>query len=151
MTNTPDPRDFYRVTRAVLMPSLCLESFARIPAEAMLNGIPVLASDRGALSETLAEGGYTFGIPERLTPQTRTYPTPEEVRPWLETIERLWDNSALYMEEGRRCLRAAAAWRPEQLLPRFEIFFADVANGRVTAPLATPDSIGAERSKETKI
>ena len=48
MANTPDPRDFYRVSRAVLMPSLWRESLGRVPIEAMANGIPVLASDRGA-------------------------------------------------------------------------------------------------------
>ena len=47
MANTPDPRDFYRVSRVVLMPSLWRESLGRVPIEAMANGIPVLASDRG--------------------------------------------------------------------------------------------------------
>ncbi len=46
MANTPDPRDFYRVSRVVLMPSLWRESLGRVAAEAMANGIPVLASDR---------------------------------------------------------------------------------------------------------
>src|SRR5262249_38998593 len=46
MANTPDPRDFYRVSRLVLMPSLWQESFGRVAAEALLNGIPVLASRR---------------------------------------------------------------------------------------------------------
>ena len=46
MANTPDPRDFYRVSRIILMPSLCRESFGRIAAEAQINGIPVLASNR---------------------------------------------------------------------------------------------------------
>ena len=45
MANTPDPRDFYRVSRAVLMPSLWRESLERVAIEAMANGIPVLASD----------------------------------------------------------------------------------------------------------
>ena len=48
MANTPDPRDFYRVSRAVLVPSLWRESLGRVPMEAMANGIPVLASDQGA-------------------------------------------------------------------------------------------------------
>jgi glycosyltransferase involved in cell wall biosynthesis len=41
MANTPDPRDFYQVTRVVLMPSLWRESLGRVPIEAMANGIPV--------------------------------------------------------------------------------------------------------------
>jgi hypothetical protein len=31
MANTPDPRDFYRVSRAVLAPSLRQESLGRVP------------------------------------------------------------------------------------------------------------------------
>jgi glycosyltransferase involved in cell wall biosynthesis len=49
MANTPDPRDFYRVSRVVLMPSLWRESLGRVAIEAMANGIPFLASDPGAL------------------------------------------------------------------------------------------------------
>ena len=41
MANTPDPRDFYQVSRLVLMPSLWWESFARVAAEGLINGIPV--------------------------------------------------------------------------------------------------------------
>ena len=35
MANTPDPRDFYRVSRVVLMPSLWRESLGRVPIEAI--------------------------------------------------------------------------------------------------------------------
>jgi glycosyltransferase involved in cell wall biosynthesis len=66
MANTNDPREFYRLSKIVLMPSLWRESFGRVAAKAMLNGIPVLASNRGALPETLSEAGFLFDIPERL-------------------------------------------------------------------------------------
>jgi glycosyltransferase involved in cell wall biosynthesis len=127
MANTPDPCAFYRVSRLVLMPSLWRESFARVPVEAMMNGIPVLGSRRGGLPETLAEAGVVLDIPERYTPETRVAPTAEEVVPWLEAIERLWDDPAAYEAERQRCLGASEAWRPERLLPRFEAFFRDVA------------------------
>ena len=51
-----------------LMPSFWRESLGRVPIEAMANGIPVLASDRGALPETLGDAGFVFTIPERCTP-----------------------------------------------------------------------------------
>jgi glycosyltransferase involved in cell wall biosynthesis len=47
-----DPRKFYGVTKLLLMPSL-VENVGLVAAEAMLNGIPVLASNRGALPETI--------------------------------------------------------------------------------------------------
>jgi hypothetical protein len=38
MANTPSPRDFYRVSKIILVPSLFMESFGRVAAEAMING-----------------------------------------------------------------------------------------------------------------
>jgi glycosyltransferase involved in cell wall biosynthesis len=110
----------------VLMPSLWWESFPRVAAEALINGIPVLGSRRGGLPETLEEAGFLFDVPERYTPQSRLVPTAEEVAPWVDTIIRLWDDDVFYAQERRRCLAAAEAWRPERLLPRFEEFFATV-------------------------
>ena len=79
MANTPDPRDFYRVSRVVLMPSLWRESLGRVAIEAMANGIPVLASDRGALPETLGDAGFVFTIPDFRA----TSPAPQWRRPYL--------------------------------------------------------------------
>jgi glycosyltransferase involved in cell wall biosynthesis len=142
MANTHDPRHFYRLTKAVLMPSLVAEALARVPVEAMINGIPVLASRRGALAETLADAGLLFDIPERYTPQSRVVPAADEVRAWLDTIERLWDDPACYAAQRARCLRAAEAWRTERILPRFEVFLADVSSGRAPGPF--PQAPGAE-------
>jgi len=115
MANTPDPRDFYRASRLLLMPSLWRESFGRVAAEALLNGIPVLGSRRGALPEVLGEAGLLLDIHDRYTPNTRRVPTAEEVAPWVDAVIRLWDDPALYAEERRRCLAAAEAWRPDRL------------------------------------
>ncbi len=38
MKNTPDPRDFLRASRMLLVPSLCEETFGRVAAEAMIGG-----------------------------------------------------------------------------------------------------------------
>jgi glycosyltransferase involved in cell wall biosynthesis len=129
MANAPDPRDFYKASRVVLMPSLWRESFPRVAVEALINGIPVLASSRGGLPETLEQAGFLFDVPERYTPESRLVPSTEEIAPWINTIIRLWDDEKLYEQERRRCLAAAEAWRPERLLPRFGEFFAQVRLG----------------------
>src|SRR5262249_40258966 len=130
MANTPDPRAFYRLSRIVLLPSLGSESFPRVPAEAFLNGIPVLASRIGGVPEVLEQAGFLFDVPEAYTPCTRLLPSAAEMAPWIETIIRLWDDVRFYEEESRRCRAAAEAWRPECLLPRFEEFFARVLQSR---------------------
>jgi len=106
------------------MPSLVRESFPRVPMEACLNGIPVLATNRGGLKEVLEQAGFLLDLPEHYQPDSLVAPTAEELAPWLEKITRLWDDAAFYESERHRCLAAAEAWRPEILLPRYEEVFA---------------------------
>ena len=54
-----DMRPVYAQAKVLLMPSVWEESFGRTVLEAQLNGIPVLASNRGALPETVGDGGLT--------------------------------------------------------------------------------------------
>ena len=93
------------MSRVVLSPSLSRESLGRVPIEAMANGIPVLASNRGALPETLGDAGFVFSIPERCTSASGVVPTAQEVAPWVAVIERLWDDPEFEAEHRRRALR----------------------------------------------
>lgn len=144
MNNTPDPRDFYRASRIILMPSLWRESFGRVAAEAMINSIPVVASDRGALPEVLDGAGRLLHVPQTYTPQSRQAPTAEEVRPWCDAIIRLWDDPKGYEIAARRCRARAEAWRPDVLR---------VGYGRVLERLlhgaSTCAGIGGEERDET--
>ena len=57
----PNPRnidEMLRATRILLMPSLWYEGFGLIVMEAMLRGIPVVASDSGGLREAKAGTGF---------------------------------------------------------------------------------------------
>jgi glycosyltransferase involved in cell wall biosynthesis len=109
------------------MPSLWRESLGRVAVEAMANGLPVLASDRGALPETLGAAGFVLTIPERYTPTSPEIPTPREVAPWVATIERLWDDPEF--EARHRALAQAEArrWDPGRLAERYEALFRTVA------------------------
>ena len=61
-----DPRQFLAVTRLLLYPSVWEESFGRTIVEAMINGVPVVASQRGALEEVVGMGGVVVPIPEEV-------------------------------------------------------------------------------------
>ena len=122
-----DPREFYAVTKLLLMPSLWNESFGLVAAEAMLNGIPVLASNRGALPETIGDAGFLFDIPARYTPRTRDVPTATEVEPWVETIIKLWDDEAEYERtESQAAAPEPQLWHPDRLAPIYGEFFSNI-------------------------
>jgi glycosyltransferase involved in cell wall biosynthesis len=123
MANTPDPHDFYRVGRVVLMPSLWRESLGRVAVEAMANGIPVLASDRGALPETLGDAGFVFTIPERYTPSSGAVPTAQEVAPWVAAIERIWDDPVLEARQRTVARAEARRWDIKRVAQKYAAFF----------------------------
>jgi glycosyltransferase involved in cell wall biosynthesis len=130
MDNTHDPRDFYRVSKLLLVPSLWNESFGLVAAEAMLNRIPVLASNRGALPEVMGDAGFLFEIPERYQPDTGLVPTAAEVSRWVETIIRLWDDEAFYRQHSARAFAHAQRWRPQYMAPVYSRVFGNIASQR---------------------
>ena len=123
LRNTPDPRRFWSVTRICLIPSLFRETHGMVATEALANGIPVLASDRGALPETLGDAGVTLPLPDHLTPESRHLPSPDEVAPWVKSIVRLWDDLPGRDALGLRARGRARRWSPERLGPLYARFF----------------------------
>ena len=104
----PQPSDIFALTRILLVPSLFEEPFGRIAAEAMVNGIPPLVSDRGALPATVAEGGLVLPIPPWMQPGTRRLPEESEVEPWFDAVTELWDDPARYAAAAARAHATAA-------------------------------------------
>ncbi|HZW31353.1 MAG TPA: glycosyltransferase, partial [Isosphaeraceae bacterium] len=92
----------------------------------MINGIPVIGSDRGGIPETLGDCGFLLPLPESLTPASRVPPAAEEVEPWVETIIRLWDDRALYEEQSIKAKKEAQRWHPDRLRPLYAEFFRNV-------------------------
>ena len=126
MRNTPCPADYYRQTRLLLVPSLWRESFGRVAAEAMMCGIPVLASDRGSLPEVIGDAGFLFHIPEKYTPESRLKPTEEVVAPWIETLIRLWDHPDEYRAASEKSLARARLWDESRVADQFERLLMDI-------------------------
>ena len=115
LKNTADPRQFYRLTKLILMPSLWNESFGLVAVEAMFNGIPVLGSNRGSIPEVVGAGGFLFDIPACYTPTSQTIPSAEDVESWVETIVRLWDDERFYEHWSETARQEAERWRPDKV------------------------------------
>ena len=122
------PKEIYLATRALLAPSLWQEPAGRVAAEALLNGIPPIVSDRGGLSEVANGAGFTVHVPDEITPHYPVPVKPEVVEPWIEHIVRLESDAEFYAQESQKALEASAMYRPENLGPRYVEYFEGILN-----------------------
>ncbi|MDX2114496.1 MAG: glycosyltransferase [Planctomycetota bacterium] len=120
------PRHIYAATRVLLFPSVWEEPAGRVVAEAMMNGVPAIVSDRGGVSEVCGDAGFVIGLPAGLEVKTETPCTSEGARPWVEMVQRLWDDPVLYAEASARARRAGEAFMPGALAPRYYEYFRSV-------------------------
>lgn len=120
----PTPADYLALTRLLLVPSVWEEPFGRVAAEAMINGIPPLVGNRGALPHVVggdvAEGGggRVLPIPEWMTVASARLPSEQDVQPWFDAVCALWDDPALYDLVARRARQIAEARYSEDVSRR---------------------------------
>jgi glycosyltransferase involved in cell wall biosynthesis len=98
----PRPADYFALTRILVVPSVWEEPFGRVAAEAMINSIPPLVSERGSLPHVVGGdfsqggGGRVLPIPAWMTFKTKQLPAESEVQPWFDAIAALWDDGTHY-------------------------------------------------------
>ncbi|MGP9768036.1 glycosyltransferase [Halomonas sp. AOP13-D3-9] len=97
--NTNDMRGPYSRARLVVAPSLWWESSGRMLAEAMLNGIPALITNRGGMPEMIGNAGIAFDFPVACYEEPYQHLlSDEELQPLLNAVIRLFDGQDLYQE-----------------------------------------------------
>jgi glycosyltransferase involved in cell wall biosynthesis len=143
------PAEYFALTRLLLVPSVWDEPFGRVAAEAMINGIPALVSNRGALPDVIGgvaetgAGGYVLPVPAWMTFETTAVPSEAEVEPWLAAVCALWDDGAHYRLVAARA-RALAERRYSEGRSRarhVEYFASLVSKGAPgTGPWSEPTS-----------
>lgn len=120
-------REVLALTRAVLVPSLVEEAAGRVAAEALANGIPVLAADSGALPETVTPGGRVLPLGPDAAGLARV--DDGAVARWAAAVSALADEAAW----GQACSAAEAArgaWQVEAQAQRADAWFSAVAAAR---------------------
>jgi glycosyltransferase involved in cell wall biosynthesis len=104
--NTDDMRPIYGRARLLLAPSLWWESSGRVLAEAMLNGIPAIVTDRAGMPEMIQDGGIRLQLPPEchVEPYTRL-PEMTTLEALADGIVALFDDADLYADYVARAYR----------------------------------------------
>jgi glycosyltransferase involved in cell wall biosynthesis len=107
--------DVLQNTRVLLVPSLWFEGFGLIVVEAMLRGIPTVASDAGGLQEAKLGSRFVIpvrpieryeavfddqGLPRAIVPQ-------QDLAPWREALSALLSDPTVYERESAAACEAA--------------------------------------------
>jgi surfactin synthase thioesterase subunit/glycosyltransferase involved in cell wall biosynthesis len=145
--------DFLRRTRVVLVPSVWAEARSRIVVEAMLRGIPVIASDAGGIRE--AKLGVPYLIPvnvirhyqpsldENLVPIAET--PPQDIEPWVDALSRLTEDRAHWQAIAAQSRSAALGYLKTLSVEPFEQLLFDVLRKPKGSAPAAPVSDSRKR------
>jgi glycosyltransferase involved in cell wall biosynthesis len=110
-----DMNKIYSITKIMIVPSLWAEAKSRTIVEAMLHGIPVLASNVGGNPEAKLGVEYTLPVnpikeykqicDERSLPISEV--PPQDIKPWKEALDRLLQDNNHYVDISKRSRKAA--------------------------------------------
>jgi glycosyltransferase involved in cell wall biosynthesis len=138
----PAASDYLALTKMLLVPSVWNEPFGRVAAEAMINGIPPLVGDRGALPDVIGGdfssggGGRVLRIPGWMTDATTRLPAEEEIEPWFAAVTSLWDDPALYKSIAERARQIAIERYAEPASRKRHVeYFESLGHGHGPLPL----------------
>ena len=142
----------FEQTRVALVPSLWAEARSRIILEAMVRGIPVIASDVGGLAE--AKLGVDYLLPvnpviryrhatdELMVPMAEI--PPQEIEPWRAVLERLLTDGRHYNALSAESRRAALAYAASLTAEPFENYLLDLVRRPRRERHAGPGRTGRE-------
>jgi surfactin synthase thioesterase subunit/glycosyltransferase involved in cell wall biosynthesis len=126
--------DLLRLTRVLLVPSLWAEARSRIVVEAMLRGVPVIASNVGGIPE--AKMGVDYLLPvtpiekyqervdEHMVPIADV--PPQDIAPWEAALTRLITDPAHYATISAESRSAALHYAENLSVEPFERFLEQV-------------------------
>ena len=138
--------DLFRHARLLLVPSLWAEARSRVVLEAMLRGVPVIASDVGGLKE--AKLGIPYLVPinpitqyqsaldENMVPVANV--PEQDIGPWLGPLGRLTEDAAHWEEIAVQSRAAALHYASTLTVEPFEKFLLELLGRPKRQPQPNP-------------
>jgi glycosyltransferase involved in cell wall biosynthesis len=124
-----DIEDILSKTRILLAPSLWPETFGYVVPEAMLRGIPVLASDIGGLPEAKLGVDYVLPvIPGEFT-ANGFVTSQQDIRPWSQALSELLSDQDTYRQCSQQSRQAALDFVATISVSKFETLLSQLAEG----------------------
>jgi glycosyltransferase involved in cell wall biosynthesis len=103
----------------VLLCPYVLEAGSRLVQEGAFAGVPAIGSDRGALPEMIGAGGVVLPL-AHWYPEGDRRPSDAEVRPWVDAVERIFDEPAFAAQLSAAARAGAERFDPARLATAYE-------------------------------
>ncbi len=151
--------ELFARTRVLLVPSLWAEARSRIIPEAMLRGIPVVASDAGGIREAMMGLPYLLAVRpiEKYRPSLDEQMVPvaevpeQDLQPWREALGRLTSERGHWEELSRRSREAALGYAAGLTVEPFErVLEGSGAGGGIVQDRSEACPTGSGLSREKK-
>jgi glycosyltransferase involved in cell wall biosynthesis len=130
-------------TRILVVPSLWAEARGRIAVEAMLRGIPVIASCIGGIPEALGGVGYLIPV-EPITHYSteldsqiipRATVPEQDIEPWVRAVDELSSNRSTYNRVATECRQSALEYASQYRVEALDEYLHRLVNGKETPVL----------------
>jgi surfactin synthase thioesterase subunit/glycosyltransferase involved in cell wall biosynthesis len=136
--------DLLMRTRVLLVPSLWTEARSRLVVEAMLAGVPVIASNLGGLPEAKMHvpyilplrpiDGYSHKLNEQMVPVALV--PPQDIAPWKEALHRLTTDRGHWDELATLSRATALAYANTTTVDLFERYISGLQRKPRSGPTA---------------
>ncbi|MDH3468883.1 MAG: glycosyltransferase [Gammaproteobacteria bacterium] len=114
-----DLNEVWEQTSILTVPSIWFETFGYVVVEAMLRGIPVVASDIGGLPEAKLGVDYLVPVSPAVRRKGKFYNPGQDVEPWLRVLGELLSNKSAYDHCSSRSQEAASQFLRRSRLDSF--------------------------------
>lgn len=126
MFPTDDTEEILEQIQILIVPSLIPETFGYVVVEAMLRGIPVLASNLGGLRDAKLGVDYLLQVQAAVNLKGQHSIPDQDLAPWTQTLQELIDNSELYQQCSDNSYKAAMTYLSSVKIEAFETYFKTV-------------------------